>query len=36
MKDIHFFENQMDSKTDIIAQKQEIADYLYRQQKYPF
>ena len=36
MKDIRFFENQMDSKTDIIAQKQEIADYLYRQQKYPF
>jgi alkylation response protein AidB-like acyl-CoA dehydrogenase len=36
LKDIRFFENQMDIKTDIIYQKQEIADFLYRQQKYPF
>ena len=36
LKDIRFFENQMDIKTDIISHKQNIADYLYRQQKYPF
>ena len=36
LKDIRFLENQMDIKTDIISQKQNIADYLYRQQKYPF
>ena len=36
LKGIRFFENQMDIKTDIISHKQNIADYLYRQQKYPF